>query len=89
MDDGPGLQGCLYRTGVSSASCRKWRSCRAFASDRGLQGVKPSRSKPRVAEWVRFKQTRLPQLNQQLRDANLAPIAIAEIEQQVEFLMSR
>jgi photosystem II stability/assembly factor-like uncharacterized protein len=45
--------------------------------------------KARIADWLRFKQTRLPQLNQQLQDANLEPIAIAEIEEQVEFLMSR
>jgi hypothetical protein len=45
--------------------------------------------KARIAEWARFKQTKLAQVNQQLRDANFAPIAIAEIEQQVEFLMSR
>jgi hypothetical protein len=31
----------------------------------------------------------LAQLNQQLGKANLAPIAIAEIEREVEFLMSR
>jgi hypothetical protein len=42
-----------------------------------------------MAEWARFKQTRLAQLNQQLREANVAPIAIAELEEQVEFLMSR
>jgi len=45
--------------------------------------------KVRIAEWARFKQTRLAQLNQQLREANLAPIVIAEIERQVEFLTSR
>jgi hypothetical protein len=45
--------------------------------------------KARIAEWARFKQTRLAQLNQQLREANFDPIAIAEIEEQVEFLMSR
>jgi photosystem II stability/assembly factor-like uncharacterized protein len=39
----------------------------------------------RMSEWSAFKQTRLPELNQQLRYANLAPIAIAEIEQEVEF----
>jgi hypothetical protein len=42
--------------------------------------------KARIAEWTGFKQTKLAQLNQQLRKANFAPIAIAEIEQQVEFL---
>jgi hypothetical protein len=45
--------------------------------------------KARIAEWDRFKQTRLAQLNQQLREAKLAPIAISEIEREVEFLMSR
>ncbi len=45
--------------------------------------------KARIADWTRFKQTRLTQLNQQLRQANLAPIAIAEIQREVEFLMSR
>ena len=45
--------------------------------------------KARIADWLRFKQTRLPQLNQLLQAANLEPIAIAEIEEQVEFLMSR
>jgi len=34
--------------------------------------------KARIAEWARFKQTQLAQLNQQLRAANFAPIAIAE-----------
>ncbi len=45
--------------------------------------------KARIAEWGQFKQARMAQLNQQLREANLAPIAIAEIEQQIEFLVSR
>jgi photosystem II stability/assembly factor-like uncharacterized protein len=45
--------------------------------------------KTRIAEWERFKTTRLALLNQQLHDARLTPIAIAEIEQQVELLMSR
>jgi photosystem II stability/assembly factor-like uncharacterized protein len=43
----------------------------------------------RISEWTAFKQTRLLELNQQLRRANLMPIAIAAIEQEVEFLMSR
>jgi len=46
-------------------------------------------AKARIAEWTRFKQTRLAQLNQQLREADFAPIAIAEIEQEVEFPMSQ
>jgi hypothetical protein len=45
--------------------------------------------KARIAEWSTFKQTRWPQLNQKLREGKLAPIAISEIEQEVEFLISR
>jgi len=33
--------------------------------------------KARIREWTTFKQTRLPLLNRQLRQANLAPITIA------------
>jgi photosystem II stability/assembly factor-like uncharacterized protein len=43
----------------------------------------------RIAEWTQFKQTKLAQLNRQLREASLDPIAIAEVERQVEFLISR
>jgi hypothetical protein len=46
-------------------------------------------AKSRLAEWNQFKQRQLVQLNQQLGKANLAPIAIADIEREVEFLMSR
>jgi photosystem II stability/assembly factor-like uncharacterized protein len=42
-----------------------------------------------IGQWTAFKQTKLPQLNQKLREGNLAPIAIKEIEQDVEYLMSR
>jgi len=42
-----------------------------------------------IVQWTAFKQTKLPQLNQKLREGNLAPIAISEIEQDVEYLMSR
>ncbi|MGC1372315.1 MAG: hypothetical protein WA824_09275 [Candidatus Sulfotelmatobacter sp.] len=41
-----------------------------------------------IAEWNQFKQRQLAQLNRQLGKANLAPIAIAEIQREVEFLMS-
>ncbi len=47
------------------------------------------RVKGAIAEWSDFKTTRLPPLNQKLSEANLAPIAISEIEQEVQFLMSR
>ena len=34
--------------------------------------------KARIEEWMRFKQTRLGALNQELREAKIAPIANAE-----------
>ncbi|HEY6370475.1 MAG TPA: hypothetical protein VIX37_07845 [Candidatus Sulfotelmatobacter sp.] len=45
--------------------------------------------KTRIAEWTRFKQTNLVQLNKKLREADLSPVAIAEVEREVEFLVSR
>jgi photosystem II stability/assembly factor-like uncharacterized protein len=42
-----------------------------------------------IATWTKFKQLRLAQLNQKLKEANIAPIEISEIEQEVQFLMSR
>ncbi len=45
--------------------------------------------KARIGEWTAFKQTELPKLNQKLHEGNLGPIAISEIEEEVEFLMSR
>ncbi|HTW58724.1 MAG TPA: hypothetical protein VMD99_11365 [Terriglobales bacterium] len=45
--------------------------------------------KTAVAKWREFKTTRLPQLNQKLSEDNLAPIRISEIEQEVQFLMTR
>jgi hypothetical protein len=42
-----------------------------------------------IREWTTLKQTKLPTLNQQLRERGLSPIAISEIEEEVESLMSR
>jgi phosphoribosylformimino-5-aminoimidazole carboxamide ribonucleotide (ProFAR) isomerase len=47
------------------------------------------RIKAAIAEWKEFKTTKLPQLNQKLQEGKLPPIVISEIEQEVEFLMSR
>jgi photosystem II stability/assembly factor-like uncharacterized protein len=44
--------------------------------------------KLRIAEWEAFKKSRLPELNQKLRSANLA-VTIAEIEEEIDYLMSR
>ncbi len=43
----------------------------------------------RIAQWGDFKQTKLALLNQQLKNANLSPVAISEIEREVQFLMTR
>jgi hypothetical protein len=43
----------------------------------------------RMSEWTAFKQKKLLELNEQLRQSNLTPIAIADIEEEVEFLMSQ
>jgi len=40
--------------------------------------------KLRMADWNRFKTIRLPQLNQQLRQENMSPIAISEIAEEAE-----
>jgi len=48
------------------------------------QGVKAG-----IEEWITFKQMKLPQLNQKLREGSLSPITISEIEREVQFLMSR
>jgi photosystem II stability/assembly factor-like uncharacterized protein len=48
------------------------------------QGVKAG-----IAAWTSFKQTKLPQLNRKLTEGGVGPIAISEIEQEVEYLMSR
>jgi hypothetical protein len=45
--------------------------------------------KLRLDEWNEIKSNRLPQLNEQLKQAHLAPVAISEIEREVEYLMTR
>ena len=46
-------------------------------------------TKGRVDEWAAFKKDQLPKLNDELRRAGLAPIAMAEIEREVEVLSTR
>jgi hypothetical protein len=87
-DEGPGLQDAY--TGLASALRVVESGDRAVPSQAVAVYKESSQQvKAGIAEWARFKQTRLAKLNQQLRDASFAPIAIAEIERQVEFLMSR
>ena len=47
------------------------------------------RVKQAIAQWTTYKQSKLPQLNDKLRQGNLAPVAISQIEREVEFLRSR
>lgn len=87
-DEGPGLQDAY--AGLASALRVIENGDRAVPSQAIAVYTESSHQvKARIAEWARYKQTRLAQLNQQLREANIASIAIAEIERQVEFLMSR
>jgi len=46
------------------------------------------RVKAAIAQWSDFKKTRLPALNRKLIERKLTPIAISEIEQEVQGLMS-
>jgi hypothetical protein len=87
-EDSPGLQSAY--TGLASA-LRVVEGGDRAAPSQAIAVYKESspQIKARIAEWARFKQTRLAQLNQQLIEAKLDPVSIAEIEQQVEFLMSR
>ncbi len=84
----PGLPDAY--TGVASALRAVESGDRAVPSQAiALYQESSQQVKARIAEWTSFKQARLPQLNQKLRDGNLAPIAISEIEREVEFLISR
>ena len=86
--EGPGLQDAY--TGLASALRVVEGGDRAAPSQAiAVYEESSQQIKARIAEWARFKQTKLEQLSQQLREANLAPIAITEIEQQVEFLITR
>jgi photosystem II stability/assembly factor-like uncharacterized protein len=87
-DEGPGLQDAY--AGLASALRVVESGDHAVPSQAiAVYEESSQQVKARIAEWRRFKQTRLAQLNQQLREANFAPIAIAEIEEQVEILTSR
>jgi photosystem II stability/assembly factor-like uncharacterized protein len=54
-----------------------------------IHRVSSQAMKSRLADWNKFKATRLQQLNQQLEQASLPPIAISQIEKAIEFLISR
>jgi photosystem II stability/assembly factor-like uncharacterized protein len=47
------------------------------------------RVKADISEWSEFTKAKLPELNQKLSDSGVAPVAISEIQEEVQFLMSR
>ncbi len=84
---GPGLQDAY--TSLASALRVVENGDRAVPSQAiAVYRESSQQVKARIAEWAGFKKTKLAQLNQQLREANFAPIAISEIEGGVEFLVS-
>jgi len=86
-EEGPGLQDAY--TGLASALRVVENGDRAVPSQAiAVYRESSQQVKARIAEWSQFKQTRLAQLNQQLRQADFAPVAISEIEEGVEFLAS-
>ncbi len=85
---GPGLQDAY--TGLLSALRVVESGDRAVPSQAiAVYQESSQQVKARVAEWTRFKQTNLVDLNQKLREANFAPVAIAEVAREVQFLLSR
>jgi len=46
--------------------------------------VSSERAKAGIAAWGKFKETRLRDLNQKLREGNIAPVTVSEVEQDVE-----
>ena len=86
-ESGPGLQDAY--AGLASALRVVENGERAVPSQAiAVYKESSQKVKARIAEWAGFKQTKLTKLNQQLREANLSPIAISEIEAEVEFLVS-
>jgi photosystem II stability/assembly factor-like uncharacterized protein len=70
--------------GVVESSDRAIPSQALAVYEQGDQAMKA-----RIADWAQLKTGRLAQLNDQLKQAKLTPIAIAEIEREVEYLISR
>ena len=86
-EKGPGLQDAY--AGIASALRVVENGERAVPSQAiAVYRESSQQVKARIAEWAGFKQTRLAQLNRQLREAKFAPIAISAIEEGVEFLVS-
>jgi hypothetical protein len=87
----PGALGLERANGALSATLGVVESGDRAIPSQALEVFRLAReqAKQRIAEWAEFKTTWLVKLNQQLRQANMAPVAISEIEQEVEYLMTR
>jgi hypothetical protein len=87
-DQGTGLQDAYL--GLASA-LRVVEGGDRAAPSQAIELYKASsrQVKAGMREWATFKKGTLPALNQELRDSNLAPVPIGEIEQEIEFLMTR
>jgi hypothetical protein len=87
-EEGPGLQDAY--AGLVSALRVVESGDRAVPSQAiAVYKESSQQVKARIAEWTRFKQTNLVQLNKKLREADLSPVAMSEVEGEVEFLVSR
>ncbi len=86
--DGPGLQDAY--TALAS-SLRVVESGDRAVSSQAIAVYKESspQVKARIAEWAKFKETELNELNQQLLASKLTPISISAIERLVELSISR
>jgi photosystem II stability/assembly factor-like uncharacterized protein len=85
--NGPGLQDAY--TGLASALRVVESGDRAVPSQAiAVFNESSKQVKERIAEWSQFKLNKLAKLNQQLQEANIKPVAIAEIERQAGILVS-
>jgi photosystem II stability/assembly factor-like uncharacterized protein len=46
--------------------------------------VSSERAKAGIAAWVKFKETKLREINQKLRESNISPVTVSKVEQDVE-----
>jgi hypothetical protein len=76
-EEGPGLQESY--NGLASALRVVENGDRAVPAQAiAVYHESSQHAKARIAEWTRFKQTRLTQLNERLRKADFSPVAISD-----------
>ncbi len=84
-------QVCRMLSPIWHRRCASWKAGTGTVPAQAIAVYNEAsqRVKIAIAQWSEFKTTKLRQLNQKLSEASLPPIAISEIEQEVQFLMSR